>query len=243
MQFSPPRHLLGKAGPLLAVAALGLAAHPAAAQTTITNTLNGTFFYDSAANVRSISQAQAYIAGNSPTGTFTATQAVLTSGYHGSDTSTPQQFLGGDGSSYSPTTPGTTTNLEDGIFDFKGYLDVTNPGTYNFGTYSDDGSALFIDGTEIVNNDGVGSPHYGQANDNNMSVGLHPVELIYYNHVFNSGQGGATLGANLSGLNVTNTNEPASAAPEPSAIAVWAFVVLGAAGLALKARRRRAVTA
>jgi hypothetical protein len=240
MQPLSQRHLFGKAAPLLAVAALGLAAHPAAAQTTITNTLNGTFFFDPAANITSIALARTYIAGNSPTGTFSATQSVLTSsGYHGGDTSSAQSFLSTDGSSYQ----GTTTNLEDGIFDFKGYLNVTNPGTYNFGTYSDDGSALFIDGNEIVNNDGVGAPHYSQGNDNNMSVGLHPIELVYYNHVFNGGQGGATLGANLSGLNITNTNGTASAAPEPSAIAVWAFVGLGAAGLALKARRRKAVTA
>ena len=35
---------------------------------------------------------------------------------------------------------------------------------------------------------------------------------------------------------------PASAAPEPSAVAVWALVGLGAAGLALKARKRNATT-
>ena len=32
---------------------------------------------------------------------------------------------------------------------------------------------------------------------------------------------------------------PASAAPEPSAVAIWAFVALGAAGLVLKARKRK----
>ena len=40
-----------------------------------------------------------------------------------------------------------------------------------------------------------------------------------------------------------NLNTPASAAPEPSAVAIWALVGLGGAGLALKAKRRKAAAA
>lgn len=243
MQLLKMQNFFSKATPLLGIAALGLAAAPAAhAQTTLTdtNTLNGTFFHDAAANIVSITQAQAYIASNTPTGTFTATQPVLTGpGYSGRDFSTPQSFLGSDGASYKGN---TNTDLNDGIFDFKGYLDVTTPNTYTFSTGSDDGSALFIDGSEIVSNDFIAPERYRSGTDT-LTAGLHPVELVYYNHTFNGGQGGANLNVDFGGLNLTTNDTPASAAPEPSAIAVWAFVGLGAAGLLLKARRRKAVAA
>ena len=248
MQAVHRQSIFGKSAPLLAIAALGLAAAPSAhAQTTLTdtNTLNGTFFYDPAANIVSISQAQAYIAANSssPTGIFTASRSVLTNGgYSGGDLSTPQSFLGTDGASYL----GTTTNLEDGIFDFKGYVDVQTAGTYNFATASDDGSALFIDGSPVVSNDGVAPDHFNQGNDT-LSAGFHPIEMVYYNHVYYN-IGGAQFAAGFAGLNVTSAKplglpDPASAAPEPSAIAVWALAALGAGGLVFKARRRRTVAA
>ncbi len=258
MQLAIMQNFFSKAAPVLGIAALGLAAAPAAhaqttlitsAQTTlITNTLNGAFFQDPAANILSIDQARAYIKDNitTPTGTFTATQEVLTSkaAYAGVDTSTPQSFLGGDGGSYHPTNSSslTTANLEDGILDITGYVDVTTADSYTFGTVSDDGSALFIDGNAVVSNDGIAPAHFNQ-NSATLTAGLHPIELVYYNHIFNGGVGGANFAAGFGGLNVTSSNSPllASPAPEPSAVAIWAFVGLGGAGLFLKARRRRAV--
>ncbi len=241
-----PAHRLsffGKAFLVLETAALGLAAAPFAhAQTTFTDThtLSGTFFQDPAADIVSIAQAQAYIASDSPTGTFTSTQPVLTSagGYSGRDYYSPQDFLGSDGASYA----GATANLDDGIFDFKGYLDVTTPNTYTFSTGSDDGSALFIDGTKIVSNDLIAPERFRTGTDT-LTAGLHPVEMLYYNHIFEGGQGFANLNVSLDGLNVTNSGTPAAAAPEPSAIAVWVFAGFGAAGLVLKARRRKAAAA
>ena len=222
---------------LFTFAALSLAAfaaHPASAQTTITNTLNGTFFHDAAANVVSIAQAQAYIAGSTPTGTFTATQSVLTgAGYSGQDFSTAKSFLGADGASYS----GTAANLSDGIFDFKGYLNVTTANTYTFSTGSDDGSALFIDGTKIVSNDLLAPERYRSGTDF-LSTGLHPVEVLYYNHIFQGGEGGANLNLNFAGLNLTTNNTPASAAPEPSQMGMLALAALGLGALAVKARKR-----
>lgn len=244
MQTANRHNFFSKAAPLLGIAALGLAAAPAThAQTSITDThtLNGTFFHAAAANIVSIDQAQAYIASSTPTGTFTATQTVLTSeaGYSGRDFSTPQSFLGTDGVSYQGN---TDTDLNDGIFDFKGYLDVITPNTYSFKTGSDDGSALFIDGNEIVSNDFIAPERYRSGTDT-LTAGLHSVEMVYYNHTWNGGQGGANLNIDFNGLNLTTSDTPASAAPEPSAIAVWAFVGLSATGLTLKARQRKAVAA
>ena len=43
-------------------------------------------------------------------------------------------------------------------FQFYGYIDVAKAGTYTFYTMSDDGSKLYIDGREVVDNDGLHPP-------------------------------------------------------------------------------------
>ncbi|WP_299625051.1 thrombospondin type 3 repeat-containing protein, partial [uncultured Tenacibaculum sp.] len=62
---------------------------------------------------------------------------------------------------------------------FKGYLNITTPGNYNFYTTSDDGSKLFINGNEIVDNDGD-HPAITATGSYYLSVGLHEVEVLFY---------------------------------------------------------------
>jgi len=62
---------------------------------------------------------------------------------------------------------------------FDGYIKINTEGVYTFSTLSDDGSKLFIDGEEIVNNDG---PHgaveaFGTAA---LRKGYHEVKIIYF---------------------------------------------------------------
>lgn len=62
---------------------------------------------------------------------------------------------------------------------FDGYIKIDHDGIYNFSTLSDDGSKLFIDGEEIVNNDG---PHgaieaFGTAA---LRKGYHLIKVIYF---------------------------------------------------------------
>ena len=62
---------------------------------------------------------------------------------------------------------------------FDGYIKINKEGVYTFSTLSDDGSKLFIDGEEIVNNDG---PHgaieaFGTAA---LRKGYHEVKIIYF---------------------------------------------------------------
>ena len=223
---------------LAALALTGLAAaRPAAAQTTLTGTLAGTFYHDPSESITSIAAAQNFIAANSPTGTFTATESTLQNGY-GTDSQNEDQeavttFLKTDGASYT----GTVTNISDGILDFKGFVIAPTTAAYAFATNSDDGSALFVDGTEIVNNDGIHASRNNSAYDT-LSAGQHSVEVLYFNHIYNGGQGGADLAAYFGGLATTP-----SAAPEPSQVAGLGFAALGIAGLLLKARRKSATAA
>ncbi len=150
------------------------------AQTVITNTLNGTFYYDASQSITSIALAQGFIAKNAPTGVFTATQSLLDNpGYNGNDNSTVKGFLGTDGNSYV----GNNTNLQDGIFDLKAFVNVPAANSYTFRLGSDDGSALFVDGKEVINNDGV----HAYANlfgSDALTAGQHSVEVLYFNHSY-----------------------------------------------------------
>lgn len=225
---------------LFTLAALGLAAfaaHPATAQSTITGTLSGTFYHDASQSITSVAAAQQFIASNAATGTFTSTESLLQSPGYGSETSgedlaSVTSFLGSDGASYK----GVTTNISDGIFDIKGFVNVVTPQSYTFALQSDDGSALFVDGKEIVNDDGI-HPAINTSNSDALSAGQHSVEVVYFNHIYNGGQGGASLLAYFGGLNTT-PNPLASAAPEPSQIGILALVALGLGALAVKARKR-----
>ncbi len=72
-------------------------------------------------------------------------------------------------------------------FEFYGFIKIEKDGIYTFFTESDDGSKLFIDDVEIVNNDG----QHGAEEKNGRAAlkkGFHKIKILY----FDSG-GGNTL--------------------------------------------------
>jgi hypothetical protein len=63
---------------------------------------------------------------------------------------------------------------------FEGQLKVEEPGEYTFYTQSDDGSKLFVNGREVVNNDG----DHGTVERRGkitLTQGLHPIQVHYFN--------------------------------------------------------------
>ena len=62
---------------------------------------------------------------------------------------------------------------------FTGLISITAGGTYTFYTNSDDGSKVFINGSEIVDNDGN---HGTQERSGTVSLtpGLHNIEVLFY---------------------------------------------------------------
>ena len=78
-------------------------------------------------------------------------------------------------------------------------LTVTSSGTYTFETSSDDGSKLFVNGTEIVSNDGL---HGVQTVSGALALGAgeHTVEIVYFENT-----GGTALSATVSGPDTGNT--------------------------------------
>jgi len=76
-------------------------------------------------------------------------------------------------------------------FEFTGYIKVEKDGIYTFFTNSDDGSMLYIDGEEIVNNDG----DHGNVEKKGKAAlkkGFHKIKVLY----FDSG-GGNSLKVSL----------------------------------------------
>jgi hypothetical protein len=95
----------------------------------------------------------------------------------------------------APVRTGTTDSLvyqtlsernERVAYVFSGRLDVAKAGDYLFTVYSDDGSRLFIDGAELIDNDGKHDyePRTGLIT---LSEGEHDFQLRYFNN--NWGQG------------------------------------------------------
>lgn len=63
---------------------------------------------------------------------------------------------------------------------FSGWITIKKEGEYTFSTISDDGSKLFIDQTEVVNNDG---DHGVQEKEGsiNLTKGKHQIRVNYFN--------------------------------------------------------------
>ncbi len=73
--------------------------------------------------------------------------------------------------------------------EFEGYIEIDEAGTYMFTTASDDGSKLYINGKQVVDNDG---DHGVVLKDGNIELdaGLHEIRVTWFN-----GGGGKWLGA------------------------------------------------
>mgnify|MGYP003649114469 FL=1 len=62
---------------------------------------------------------------------------------------------------------------------YNGYINIATTGSYTFFTSSDDGSKLYIDGVQIVNNDG----NHGTQERNGtvtLNSGLHTIQILYF---------------------------------------------------------------
>jgi hypothetical protein len=76
-------------------------------------------------------------------------------------------------------TPEGQSVVENFAIRFRGELAIDTPGEYIFGLYSDDGAKLYINGTLVVDHDGI---HFatGKRGRITLSTGMHPVEIQYF---------------------------------------------------------------
>ncbi len=71
---------------------------------------------------------------------------------------------------------------------YQGFIDISTAGNYRFRTTSDDGTVVFIDGVEVVSNDGLHGNVTVTSADVDLSAGFHSIEVRYFERT-----GGATF--------------------------------------------------
>jgi len=111
-----------------------------------------------------------------------------------------------------PKSHGVTSSFDIGLrqrdehfaLKFEGLIDIPADGLYEFFTESDDGSALYIDGKQVVDNDALQgmTERSGQIA---LKQGLHKFEVQYFNAT-----GGMGLAVRWSGPATPKATIPAS---------------------------------
>lgn len=105
---------------------------------------------------------------------------------------------------------GTTTNFSiDGAavtdhfaYDFRTLIQIPEKGVYRFYTFSDDGSVLYIDGKEVVNNDGGHSARRAEGQIA-LEKGFHELRVLYFEDYM-----GQELEVGFAGRNIPETPLP-----------------------------------
>ena len=87
---------------------------------------------------------------------------------------------------------------------FSGFIDIPVTGVYTFYTVSDDGSRLFVDDRQVVDNDGCHGD-LERSGEAALAAGKHPFRLLYFQ--YGSGQ---TLKAYIKGPGMNKQEIPDS---------------------------------
>lgn len=87
---------------------------------------------------------------------------------------------------------------------YTGYIQIATAGSYTFYTTSDDGSKLYINGVQVVNNDG---DHGSQERSETVTLtkGLHPIMVLFYEN-----GGGEVLEVRYQGPGISKREIPFS---------------------------------
>ena len=94
-------------------------------------------------------------------------------------------------------------NQDDNFgFRFSGQISIATAGDYTFYTTSDDGSRLYIDGTVVVDNDGIHGMEE-QSGTITLTVGMHTIEVIMF-----EGGGGEGLEVEYEGPGISQQPIP-----------------------------------
>lgn len=75
--------------------------------------------------------------------------------------------------------PGITDRFEWFAIDYNGNFWIDKPGKYLWALMSDDGSKLYIDGHQVIDNDGVHGPR-GLAGEAKLKRGEHQIRVSYF---------------------------------------------------------------
>lgn len=121
--------------------------------------------------------------------------------------------------SYTPVKTGVVPNFDISVrnrneniaFKWEGKIKIPTAGNYTFYTRSDDGSTLFIDGTQIVSND-YNQGMTERSGVRNLTAGVHNIRVLYRNAT-----GGFGLEVSYQGPGLSKRLIPSSALADDEA--------------------------
>jgi hypothetical protein len=220
-----------------------------------TGLLGNYYKFNSSSNIGNLSNANILISSSGgPTATFVSSTICFPDCADGniSDSSTMTQFLNGHAGSFSYTSASQPTSIDHSAITLTGYIAITQTGTYNFNLGSDDGSALSIGGTSVINNDSDHSYAVVGGAATFTQTGLYAISIQYFEDSGSTGlefyasnpSGACVIGRSSScaGGSASSTllysALPATPAPEPASLLIFGA---GLAGLAWIRRPRRAI--
>ena len=129
-------------------------------------------------NLQNLAGVAAFIAGRTPSATFTATELNYGNGVS-NDLGNDQQlqtFLGADAASLN-TDP---ANTSDAIIEMNGQINL-NAGTYQFRVTADDGYSILVDGKVVAEFNGNQSPTERESATFTITEsGPHDIQIIYW---------------------------------------------------------------
>lgn len=76
--------------------------------------------------------------------------------------------------------PGVTNRFEWFGIDYTGRFWIEKPGTYTFRLLSDDGSILYVDDREVVDNDGSHPATFPREGPVSLAGGIHTIRISYF---------------------------------------------------------------
>ncbi len=103
----------------------------------------------------------------------------------------------------SVRTPAVDNNF---AFVWEGNINIPEAGDYNFETISDDGSKLYFNGTELINNDGIHAATSVTGAVNVPSAGSYPIKITFFEK-----DGGETMQVYWSGPGINRQLIPNTA--------------------------------
>lgn len=224
--------------------------------------LNG-YFYDTGSRMMSLADADAFIASNSPTATFSSSLVDYPNGatdYVG-DTTSLESYLGVDAASLSGS--GDIT-LDGSIFVYSGFIAISRDFDIdtsdsdidvNFAVASDDGFRLNISGITVTSHPDERNYGYSTGTASFTSEGLYAIELLYYEDLWGTGieffstiLGGPNSGAPSGFAGIVPTSVLSTSpyqghhnapVPEPATIWLLGLALAGLAGTGIRKKKDR----